>query len=56
MYTAEQQVFIYQLAKYEKDPIKNCREIAERRWWEEIKQNRKDNTTTERSSGFVGRP
>ena len=28
MYTAEQQVIIYQLAK-EKDPMKNGREIAE---------------------------
>ena len=34
MYTALLQVIIYQLAKYEKDPIKNGREIAERRKWE----------------------
>ena len=31
MYTAFLQVIIYQLAKYEKDRIKNDREIAERR-------------------------
>ena len=31
MYTAEVQVIIYQLAKYQKDPMKNGREIAERR-------------------------
>ena len=31
MYTALLQVIIYQLAKYEIDPIKNGREIAERR-------------------------
>ena len=31
MYTAVLQVIIYQLAKYEKDPMKNDREIAERR-------------------------
>ena len=30
MYTALLQVIIYQLAKYERDPIKNDREIAER--------------------------
>ena len=45
MYTAEQQVFIYQLAKYEKDPMKNGREIAERRWWERNKRKRKEKTT-----------
>ena len=37
MYTALLQVIIYQLAKYEKDPIKNGREIAERRKWERNK-------------------
>ena len=31
MYTAILQVIIYQLAKYERDPMKNGREIAERR-------------------------
>ena len=31
MYTAVLQVIIYQLAKYERDPMKNGREIAERR-------------------------
>ena len=31
MYTALLQVIIYQLAKYDRDPIKNGREIAERR-------------------------
>ena len=31
MYTAILQVSIYQLAKYERDPMKNSREIAERR-------------------------
>ena len=31
MNTAEQQIIIYQLAKYEKDSMKNGREIAERR-------------------------
>ena len=36
MYTAEQQVIIYQLAKYEKDPIENGREIVERKKWEKI--------------------
>ena len=30
MYTAILQVIIYQLAKYERDPMKNDREIAER--------------------------
>ena len=30
MYTTEVQIIIYQLAKYEKDPMKNGREIAER--------------------------
>ena len=30
MYTAFLQVIIYQLAKYERDPMKNDREIAER--------------------------
>ena len=34
MYTAVLQVTTYQLAKYEKDPMKNGREIAELRWWE----------------------
>ena len=37
MYTALLQVIIYQLAEYEKDPIKNGREIAERRKWERNK-------------------
>ena len=31
MYTAVLQVIIYQLAKYERDPMKNGREIAERK-------------------------
>ena len=31
MYTALLPVIIYQLAKYERDPMKNDREIAERR-------------------------
>ena len=31
MYTALLQVIIYQLAKYERDAMKNGREIAERR-------------------------
>ena len=31
MYTAVLQVIVYQLAKYEKDPMKNDSEIAERR-------------------------
>ena len=32
MYTAILQIIIYQLAKYEKDQMKNGREIEERRW------------------------
>ena len=32
MYTALLQVIIYQLAKYERDLMKNGREIAERRY------------------------
>ena len=60
MYTTVLQVIIYQLAKYGKDPMKNGTEIAERREWKrnkrKKKQERKDNTTTERSSDFVGRP
>ena len=31
MYTATKQVIIYQLSKYKRDPMKNGREIAERR-------------------------
>ena len=31
MYTTELKAIIYQLPKYEKDPTKNGREIAERR-------------------------
>ena len=54
MHTAVLQAFIYQLAKYKKDPMKNDREIAERREWERNKRReRKDNTTTERSSDFL---
>ena len=60
MYTALLQVIIYQLAKYERDPMEKVREIAERSKWKRkkiIKNNKeKDNTTTERSSDVVGRP
>ena len=35
------QVIIYHLAKYEKDPMKNDREIGGRRWWERRKIKRK---------------
>ena len=42
MYTALLQVIIYQLAKYEKDPIKNGREIAERRKLERNKIIKKE--------------
>ena len=47
MYTALLQVIIYQLAKYERDPMKNGREIAERRKWERNKRkiNKKEKTT-----------
>ena len=31
MYATEVQIIIYQLAKFKKDPMKNGREIAERR-------------------------
>ena len=41
MYTALLQVIIYQLAKYDKDPIKNDRKIAERRKWERNKIKKK---------------
>ena len=37
------QVIIYHLAKYEKDPMNNGREIAERRWWK-IKKKSKEKT------------
>ena len=63
MYTAILQVIVYQLAKYEKDPMKNDRETEYADSGKEIKektkknkQERKDNTTTERSSDFIGRP
>ena len=52
MYTAEQQVIIYQLAKYEKDPMKNGREIAERRWWERNKKNKNKETTIQQQKGL----
>ena len=46
MYTALLQVIIYQLVKYERDPIKNGREIAERSWWKRKKiiKNNKEKT------------
>ena len=60
MYTAVLQVIIYQLAKYERDPSKMTEKSQNADSGKEIKeknkQERKDNTTTERSSDFVGRP
>ena len=47
MYAVVLHIF-YQLAKYEKDPMKNGREIID--IGKEIKEKRKDNTTIERSS------
>ena len=46
MYTALLQVIIYQLAKYERDPMKNVREIAERSKWKRKKiiKNNKEKT------------
>ena len=41
MYTAFLHVIIYQLAKYEKDPMKNGREIAERKEKEKTRQQQK---------------
>ena len=42
IYTAVLQVIIYQLAKYEKDPMKDDREIGGRRWLERRKITRLD--------------
>ena len=56
IYTAVEQVIIYQLAKYEKDPIKTTEKSQNADSGKEIKEKRKDNTTTERSSDLVGRP
>ena len=50
MYTAEVQVIIYQLAKYQKHPMKNSREIAERRLWERNK--RKKEKTIQQQKGL----
>ena len=46
MYTAVLQVIIYQLAKYEKDWMKNGRETAEPKKWERNKRkiNKKEKT------------
>ena len=44
IYTAVLQVIIYQLAKYEKDPMNNDREIGGRRWWERRKISKKEKT------------
>ena len=44
MYTTVLHVIIYQLTKYETDPIKNDREIAERRYWERKKKKNKEKT------------
>ena len=44
-YTALLLVIIYPLAKYEIDPMKNAREIAERRKWERKKENKLDWTS-----------
>ena len=44
IYTAVLQVIIYQLAKYEKDPMSNDREIGGRRWWERRKISKKEKT------------
>ena len=55
MYSAVVQVLIYQLAKYKKDPIKMTEKSQNADSGKEIKEKRKDNTTTERSSDLVGR-
>ena len=55
MYTAVLQVIVYQLAKYEKDPIENDSEIAERRKWERNirnKQINKKEKTTQQQKGL----
>ena len=44
MYTAILQDIIYQLAKYERDPMKNGRDIAERSYWKRKKINNKEKT------------
>ena len=44
MYAAVLQDTIYQLAKYERDPMKNSREIAERSKWKRKKINNKEKT------------
>ena len=46
MYTALLQVIIYQLAKYERDPMEKVREIAERSKWKRKKiiKNNKEKT------------
>ena len=54
MYTAVLQVIIYQLTKYERDPMKNGREIAERSKWErnERKKINKKEKTTQQQKGL----
>ena len=51
-YTALLQVIIYQLAKYEKDPMKHDREIGWRRWWERRKIKSKKEKTLQQQKGL----
>ena len=52
IYTAILQVIIYQLAKYDKDPMNNDREIGWRRWWERRKIKSKKEKTLQQQKGL----
>ena len=48
MYTAATQLLVFKLAKYEKDLMRNGREMTERSWWErkKLKERKKEEKKT----------
>ena len=52
MYTANVQITIYILAKFERDSTKNDTEIGWRRWWERRKIKSKKEKTLQQQEGL----